>query len=129
MKQSFLFLILALAACTTTIPSDMHPPLLTPPPLPDLRESSLDNITEVRIDAQQFEFLPSRIDLTKGERVRLILTARDVNHTFVLPEFGIDEELEVGEDTRIDFWPNKTGFYLFYCDKPGHKMEGIINVR
>lgn len=128
MNKCIVFIIL-LGACTTTIPADMQPPPLTPPPLPNILESSYDDILEIRIDAQQFEFLPNEINLNKGERVRLIVTARDVNHTFTLPEFGIDEELEVGEDLRVELLPNKTGTYLFYCDKQGHKMQGTLVVR
>ena len=124
-----LILFLLLGACTTTIPSDMHPPLITPLPFPDLRQNSLDNITEIKIDVQQFDFLPNEITVPKGEKVRLVLTARDVNHTFTLPEFGIDKELNVGEDTRIELWPNETKTYIFYCDKPGHNMKGTLRVR
>ena len=129
MKHAILFFLLILCACTTTIPSDMHPPLITSPPLSDLHKTVVDNTTEIHIDAQQFDFLPNEITVTTGEKVRLVLTAQDVNHTFVLPAFGINEELAVGEDTSIEIWPNKTGTYDFYCDKPGHNMQGTLRAQ
>ena len=124
-----ILLFLLLGACTKTIPSDVHPPLLITPPLPELRTIAPDNVTEIHIDAQQFDFLPNEITLTLGERTRLVLTAQDVNHTFVLPEFELNKELAVGDDTLIEFTPNKTGTFLFYCDKPGHlHMQGTLTV-
>ena len=92
--NKFILLFILLGACTTTIPADMHPQIITPPPLTDLQERSIYNITKIKIDVQQFDFLPNEIIVPKGEKVRLVLTARDVNHTFTLPEFGIDEELD-----------------------------------
>lgn len=85
------------------------------------------------IKAFQFYFEPDTITVNRGDVVNLHLESRDVTHGFALPEFGINEILELGKDVHVDFVADKAGEFMFYCSVPcgsGHgAMRGQLIVR
>jgi len=98
-------------------------PAYEPPPTAPTYEG--EHIVEITIDAQTFAFLPSEIRVKKGDRVKLIITAVDVPHTFTMPAFEIDQILNVGADTTIEFIADREGTFGFFCDVPGHMQQGM----
>ncbi len=87
---------------------------------------------EVSIIARQFEFLPNKIEVVKEKPVRVYLTSIDTDHGFYMEEFKIDQKIEKGKITVVDFIPNKEGIYEFKCSVVcgiGHRsMKGEIKV-
>jgi heme/copper-type cytochrome/quinol oxidase subunit 2 len=60
---------------------------------------------------------PNVIRAKVGEPIRLRLTSVDVTHGFLLPEFGIDSgPISPGEFTTIEFVPDRSGTFKFYCN-------------
>jgi len=98
-------------------------PEYQPPPTAPTYEGEFD--VDLKIEAKRFDFLPNEIKVKKGDRIRLTLTSVDVNHTFTMPAYDIDEELLVGEDVEIELVADKEGQFTFYCDVPGHKEQGM----
>ncbi|MCH8156576.1 MAG: cupredoxin domain-containing protein, partial [Nitrospinae bacterium] len=47
-------------------------------------------------------------------------------HTFTIDELGVDVILPHGETTRVEFTPEQTGSFQFYCSVPGHKGAGQV---
>lgn len=86
----------------------------------------------INITAKQFSFEPAEIRVKKGDKVVLIVKSVDVKHGFSLPEFGIDEKLEPGKETRIEFTADKVGSFTFRCSVfcgQGHsEMTGTLIV-
>ena len=94
-------------------------------------------------------FVPHLVNLRVGQRVRLILENQDVElHAFVpvdilartnvqvggngAPEFGTDGFRRVLIPSRgqveLVFVPKEEGAFAFFCDLPGHVMNGTIVV-
>lgn len=72
---------------------------------------------EIRITARRFTFTPKEITVPKGQKVRLLLTALDVNHGFAMDAFKIRTKIEAGAEdpTVVEITPDKEGEYEFYC--------------
>lgn len=95
-------------------------------------QSSSAPIKEFTMTAKQFDFTPSTITVSEGDKVKLTVTAEDVPHGFAIDELDIQQDLEVGKPTTIEFTANKKGTFRFYCSLfcgQGHKeMEGQLIV-
>lgn len=60
----------------------------------------------------------------KGDLVRVHATNTKGMHDFVIDEFGIKKELPLNEEVTFEFTTDKTGEFVFYCSKPGHRAKG-----
>ena len=87
---------------------------------------------EIKIEARRFEFTPRTITVRKGVPVKLLVTSTDVAHGFAIKELNVKEEIEAGATRAIEFTPERTGRFRFYCTVycgDGHEeMEGELVV-
>ncbi len=93
----------------------------------------LDTSNVINIDASEFSFSQSSIKVKKGERVVIRFTNKGkAPHDFVIDELGVKSSLlSSGKSEDVEFIPQKTGKFKFYCSVPGHReagMEGIIEI-
>jgi len=92
--------------------------------------SPRENIREIQIRAKQFSFSPNQIKLKLNEQVKFLITSEDVTHGFSLPDFGIDQAIEPGKETMVDFHASRKGTFSFVCSVTcgtGHSgMRGTI---
>jgi cytochrome c oxidase subunit 2 len=70
----------------------------------------------IRITAKKFEFVPSDIELKKGEPVVLEFTSADVVMGFSLPDFKLRTDIVPGGFTRLSLTPDRIGTFEFVCD-------------
>ncbi len=77
---------------------------------------------EITLESGFFFFKPNRLVLKKGQPVKLTIK-NNGTHTFTVDELGINEMLR-GSQVTIEFTPNKTGTFNFYCSIPGHRQSG-----
>src|SRR5215510_7744947 len=70
----------------------------------------------IRITAKKFEFIPSAIELKKGELVVLEFTSADVVMGFSLPDFKLRTDIVPGGFTRLTLTPDRLGTFEFVCD-------------
>jgi len=88
---------------------------------------------EIQMTAKKYEFNPSVITVTKGERVKLIITATDRDHGFKLDAFRINQRLKKGEPTTVEFTADRAGEFPFQCSvvcgMGHHKMKGKLVVQ
>lgn len=86
----------------------------------------------INMKAKKWEFDPNIIKAKKGDKVKLVITSEDVKHGFSLSAFNINEDLEPGKTTTIEFTADKTGTYTFVCSVfcgSGHSdMKGELIV-
>ena len=89
-----------------------------------------ESIQEINIIAKEFSFSPRNIRISLNKKVRFRITSDDVTHGFSLPELGIDQVIEPGKETVIDFQPTKKGTFTLLCSVAcgvGHTgMKGSI---
>ena len=97
-----------------------------PRPLPDT-----DSLRVVTIDVTGPAFEPSRIDLTPGQKTRLVFT-RHTDRTCAtevsIPDLGVEETpLPLHEPVAIEVTPTEAGTYTFACGMD--MIEGALLVR
>lgn len=102
-------------------------PEYEPPPTPPRYDATASAGVAHKIEARLLEFLPSEIKVRKGDKVRLVITARDTDQHFYLDAFGIEEPLPLGEDVIIEFIAGKPGKYIYRSNVTG--MEGLLIVQ
>lgn len=96
---------------------------------------------DVEVHAQQFNwefYYPAtkqygaKLYMEKGKRHRLILTSKDVVHSFWVPEFRIKQDAVPGKAIALILTPTKTGKYAVLCNQLcgwGHTdMQGAVEV-
>ncbi len=55
--------------------------------------------------------------LPRGKRVRLIMQARDVVHSFWVPEFRLKQDIVPGRISKLLFTPTVVGEYMLRCSE------------
>ena len=84
---------------------------------------------EIRITARRFEFSPKMITISKGERVKLLVTSEDVDHGIAIDAFNIDVKLPAKQTKTIEFTADREGRFRFYCSVfcgDGHPRALIV---
>src|SRR3712207_1348618 len=83
-----------------------------------------DNHDVIQVSAQQFawSFTYPELDRTEGELVlevdkpvMLLLTSKDVIHSFWVPEFRMKQDAVPGVETRVPVTPTRVGEYDVIC--------------
>jgi len=95
--------------------------------------SQASETAEFHIAASHFQFEPNRIEVSEGQRVRLVLHSLDGVHGLAIPEFGVSLRIpEGGAPVEIVFIADKAGVFAFGCSEycgVGHAdMTGEIVV-
>ncbi len=89
-------------------------------------------IKEFNIIAKSWEFIPSIIEVNKGDKVILNIESIDVTHGISISEFGIREYLNPRKSITLEFIADKSGEFSFFCNVycgNGHgSMNGILIV-
>jgi cytochrome c oxidase subunit 2 len=89
-------------------------------------------ISEFDLTAVKYNFDPNVIRVKKGDRVKLVITARDRDHGFKIAAFHIDQKLPKGKAVTVEFTADRIGTFPFQCSVfcgIGHKkMTGQLIV-
>jgi cytochrome c oxidase subunit 2 len=91
------------------------------------------NRREFTIVAKDFQFSPTRIEVTQDDLVKLTVRSEDIAHSFTIDEYRIAKRVPAGGSTTFEFQADRSGTFAFYCaltSQPGHKMmRGQLVVR
>jgi cytochrome c oxidase subunit 2 len=104
-----------------------------------ITDQSADVIVEVHAQQFNWEFYypeskqyGTKLFMEKGKRHRIVLTSKDVVHSFWVPEFRIKQDAVPGKATSIILTPNRLGTYTIMCNQLcgwGHTdMQGSVEV-
>jgi cytochrome c oxidase subunit II len=101
------------------------------PPSPP---QQLQDTRVIEVIARRFEFSPSRIEVTEGETVRLVVRSADGLHGIGIKKFKVAEEVpRGGAPVTIEFTATATGEFDIVCSTicgEGHDaMKGKLVVR
>lgn len=80
---------------------------------------------QIDVEANDFTFNPSAIEITAGDDVTVALTATDVEHDFVVDEVDSHVHAEPGETAIGGLRIDVPGIYTAYCSVPGHREAGM----
>lgn len=96
-------------------------------------EKYISKIKNIKIEAYQFGFSPDKIEVKKGDIVRIHATSRDVPHGLYIKEYGINASLQKGKTRKIEFMADKVGEFdilcSIYCGRGHNKMKGKLIVK
>jgi cytochrome c oxidase subunit 2 len=87
----------------------------------------------IEVLARKFSFEPSRIEVTHGEKVRMVVRSADGVHGFRIKKFRIAEEVpRGGEPVMIEFTASAVGEFEIlcseYCGRGHDEMSGTLIV-
>ncbi len=98
------------------------------PTLPEAREPQLDT---VRLEAEDFVFIPPKVFLPPGEEVMFVLTNKGENDHSIHFEFPYGD-VELGKviqpgkkDSLTVKIPEEEGTYMFYCPQGQHREKAM----
>jgi cytochrome c oxidase subunit 2 len=88
----------------------------------------------VEVVAKRFEFEPSRIEVTEGQTVKILVRSADGLHGFGIKKFKVSEEVpRGGQPISIEFTATAVGEFEIlcseYCGKGHEAMKGKLVVR
>ncbi|HJU42768.1 MAG TPA: cupredoxin domain-containing protein [Vicinamibacterales bacterium] len=88
---------------------------------------------EIPVVAKRFTFEPSRVEVTEGERIRLVVTSDDGVHGVEIKKFKVNKKVpRGGEAITIDFVASAAGEYPIacseYCGNGHEEMKGTLVV-
>jgi heme/copper-type cytochrome/quinol oxidase subunit 2 len=107
--------------------------ILAGPPVGLLAQDQAPNRREFTVVAKNFQFSPTRIEVTQDDLVKLTVRSEDIGHSFTIDEYRIAKRIPAGGSTTFEFQADRPGTFAFYCaltSDPGHKMmRGQLVVR
>ncbi len=87
----------------------------------------------IEVVARRFAFEPARIEVTEGERIRLVVTSADGVHGVGIKKFRVEKTVpRGGKPITIDFVASAAGEFPLLCSEycgDGHEdMKGMLVV-
>ena len=86
----------------------------------------------VRIEASQFQFTPSVVNVNPGDKVTIDLTTTDVVHGLYVDDYAVSTTADPGQTSRLTFVADKAGTFALRCFAPCGPlhpfMVGKLNV-
>ena len=96
-------------------------------------EKYISKIKTINLEAYQFGFSPERIEVKKGDVLRILATSRDVTHGVYIKEYNVKVSVKKGETKKIEFIANKAGEFdilcSVYCGRGHHDMKAKLIVK
>ncbi len=69
-----------------------------------------------RLDAHQFAYSPSELQVNQGDTVTIQLVSTDVVHGLYVDDYGLSIEADPGQRATLTFVANKPGSFRFRCN-------------
>ena len=69
-----------------------------------------------RIDARQFAYSPSKLNVNPGDTVTIQLVSADIVHGLYVDDYDISVEADPGQTTTLTFTADKPGSFRFRCN-------------
>lgn len=89
--------------------------------------------TEIVVTGSSYKFTPATFTVKKGQKTRILFKNSGGMHDFVVDELGIRMAvIQSGQEDFVEFTPDKTGAFEFYCSVGNHRamgMKGTITVQ
>jgi cytochrome c oxidase subunit 2 len=85
-----------------------------------------NGVREIKVEAYKYGFFPDPIIAKLGEKVRLLVSAKDITHGILISEFKIKQVLPKGKTVTIEFIASKQGTFIVHCSVycgPGHGQQ------
>lgn len=85
------------------------------------------SIQTVTIEAGGFYYKPNVIKAKVGDKIKVVMTSKDMMHDFVIDELDVKLPItKSGETNEIEFTATKAGTFEFYCSVGQHRKNGQV---
>jgi plastocyanin len=68
------------------------------------------------ISASRYKFVPSRIEVSEDDLVKIELRTDDIPHSFTIDGYRIAKRVNPGHPVTFEFRADRPGTFSFYCD-------------
>ena len=86
----------------------------------------------ISVVAKRFSFEPARVEVTEGERIKLVVSSGDGVHGIEIKKFKINKKVPRGGEVTIEFVASAAGEFPILCSEycgDGHEdMKGKLVV-
>ena len=90
-----------------------------------VKEFIVTSYTEFIDEKPKPQFSIKEIAVKKGDLVRIKITVTSGMHDFKIDEFNVYADTkELNKDYVVEFMADRTGEFIYYCTKPGHRQNG-----
>lgn len=77
---------------------------------------AVDQERIIRIEANQFSYSPSGIQINAGDTVNIQLVSTDVVHGLYIDGYGLSVEADPGQTATLTFVADRAGSFRFRCN-------------
>ncbi|MEA3378444.1 MAG: cupredoxin domain-containing protein [Nanoarchaeota archaeon] len=129
-----IFILLLVTGCSLYLAEGIPPDNKKIGPLEEEpHEFMINDVKVIKMTVRQWEFIPSKINVSLGEKVRLEIISEDIQHGIEIMDLNISKRILPGEVAIIEFVPEKEGIFKFrstvYSGIGFKDMTGVINVK
>ena len=89
-----------------------------------IKEFAMQSFVEFEDGKPKPQFSLKEITVNRGDLVRIKITTTIGTHNFNLDEFNVSAETPLNQETVVEFVADKSGDFIYYCSKPGHRQNG-----
>ncbi len=92
-------------------------------------DSANEDVTmqTVTIEAGAFYYKPNVINAKVGDKIKVVMTSKDMMHDFMIDELGVKLPItKSGETNEVEFTATKAGTFEFYCSVGQHRKNGQV---
>lgn len=81
----------------------------------------------ITMDAGSFYYKPNVITAKLGEKLKVVITSKDMVHNFNIDELNVHSPMiHSGETNSVEFVASKQGTFEFYCSVGQHRAHGQV---
>lgn len=84
-------------------------------------------VKEFAIDAGSFYYKPNEIKVKKDDKVKIVMTSKDMMHNFNIDELNVKIPVtKSGQTNTVEFVADTAGTFEFYCSVGQHRANGQV---
>jgi plastocyanin len=118
---------------TQTPPAPTEQPQATGSSMMASPSAMVGSEKDFTVDGSNFKFVPAKIAVKKGDKVKITFVNTGGMHNFVIDEFNVKSKtIKGGAQDVIEFTADKTGSFDYYCSVGNHRamgMQGVLTVQ
>lgn len=85
------------------------------------------SVKTVSVDAGSFYYKPNTITVKKGQKVKIVMTSKDMMHDFNIDDLNVHMPVtQSGETGTVEFTADKVGTFEYYCSVGNHRQRGQV---
>lgn len=109
----------------TSMTSETSSTVSSPPGVPP--ETTDADVKVIDVEAGSFYYKPNIIEVTQGQKVRIVMKSVSMMHDFNIDELGVKMPItKSGDMGTVEFTADKVGTFEYYCSVGQHRANGQV---